>query len=134
MRLAAGAASGTIATVSGDVFAEDGRVSGTIRSVSGAIGLVRTEVTGDVRNYAGDVTIGIGSHVKGGLIVQKPDNQTIRITPVSTPRIIIGPGAKVDGVLDFRHPVRLQVHRSARIGEVKGAPPVYFDSPRAPQD
>ena len=124
-------------TVSGDVFIDrGGRVAGGIQTVSGSIGLVATEVGGDLLTYTGDVTVGIGSHVRGGLSVRKPKNNGISIMNLRVkqdpPRIIIGPNARVDGALTFEHEVKLYVHRSARIGKVSGATPVIFDTPRAP--
>lgn len=125
-------------TVSGDVFIDrDGRVSEGVQTVSGSIGLVAAEVGGDIVTYTGDVTVGIGSHVRGGLTVRRP-NKNNSITLVNLriqqdpPRIIIGPNARVDGALTFEHEVKLCVHRSARIGKVSGATPVFFDTPRAP--
>ncbi len=127
-------------TVSGDVFiGRGGQVARGIHTVNGAIGLVASEVAGDVTTYAGDITIGIGSHVRGNLLVRKPNNGGgIRIVNLQVkpqpPRIVIGPDARVDGSLTFEHPVKLYVHRSARIGKVSGATPVMFDTPRPPAD
>jgi len=96
-------------------------------------------VAGDVVTYTGDVTVGIGSHVRGGLTVRKPKNNGgINIIGIrfkkDPPRIIIGPDARVDGALTFEHEVKLYVHRSARIGTVSGATRILFDTPRAPAD
>ncbi|SIQ20798.1 DUF4097 family beta strand repeat-containing protein [Solilutibacter tolerans] len=125
-------------TVSGDVFINrDGRVARGVETVSGSVGLVASEVGGDIVTYTGDVTVGVGSHVRGGLTVRKPKkNGGITIVNLRVkqdpPRIIIGPNARVDGALTFEHEVKLYVHRTARIGKITGATPVYFDTPRAP--
>ena len=53
--------------------------------------------------------------------------------PVSVGRLRNGPGAVVDGVLEFEHEVKLYVSESATIGEVKGATPVRFSGDK-PED
>ena len=127
-------------TVSGDVFiARGGRVARGVQTVSGAIGLVASDVGGDVLTYTGNVTVGIGSHVRGGLTVRKPNQNNgirvlnLRIKP-NPPRIVIGPNARVDGALRFEHQVKLYVHASARTGPISGASPIRFDTPVAPND
>jgi hypothetical protein len=83
----------------------------------------------------GDVTVGVGSHVRGGLTVHKP---TSNWTPVSVNRrklrVVIGPNAVVEGPLVFEREVNLYVHATARVGTVKGATAVRYDGDRAPQD
>ena len=140
LRFGAGGRLASAETVSGDVFIDrGGRVQRGIRTVSGAIGLVGTEVGGDILTYTGNVTVGVASHVRGNLIVRKPNNEggiqvvSIRLKP-EPPRIVIGPNARVDGTLTFEHPVKLYVHRSARIGKVSGATPVMFDTPTPPRN
>lgn len=127
---------GSIETVNGSVFAGRGSdVAHGVETVNGAIGLVDTDVGGDVNTVNGDVTIGIDSHVRGGLTVEKPRGGGFGITfKPRVPRIVIGPGAVVDGPLVFKREVKLYVHTTARIGAVTGATPVAFDTPTAPKD
>lgn len=139
IRFGEGAQLASAETVSGDVFiANGGRVAKGVQTLSGSIGLVATQVGGDVVTYTGNVTVGIGSHVRGGLTVRKPNNSGIQILNVRVkarpPRIIIGPNARVDGPLRFEHPVKLYVHSSAKTGAITGATAVRFDTPRAPAD
>ena len=123
-----------IGTVSGDIyFGRGGRIDGDIGTVSGDIGLVASRVAGGVETVSGDVTVGIDSHVRGGITVKKPDNAGLSYQR-KPPRIIIGPNAVVEGALVFERPVRLYVHRSARIGPVSGATAKTFDTPTAPRD
>ncbi len=127
---------GNIESVSGGVFVDrGGRVDGNVGTVNGAIGLVGSEITGDVRTVNGDVTIGAGTHVRGGLTIDKPSSNWFPVTiSRRSPRVIIGPDAVVDGPLEFRREVTLYVHTSARTGAVSGATAVPYDTPRAPQE
>ena len=127
---------GNIESVSGGLFVDrGGRVAGNIGTVNGAIGLVGVEVTGDVKTVNGDVTIGTGSHVRGGLTIDRPSSNWFPITVSRrNPRVIIGPDAVVDGPLEFRREVTLYVHTSARTGAITGATAVPYDTPRAPQE
>jgi len=127
---------GSIETVNGSIFAGRGSdVAHDVETVNGAIGLVDTDVGGSVSTVNGDVTIGVDSHVHGGLTVEKPHGNGIGIRfKQRTPRIVIGPGAVVDGPLVFKREVKLYVHKTAHIGTVTGATPVAFDTPTAPKD
>lgn len=121
-----------VSTVNGSVFIDrGGNVRGNVETVNGAIGLVDTDVTGDVGTVTGDLTVGVGSHVRGGVRYRKPSRQLISLKG-RTPRVIIGPDARVDGPLVFEREVTLYVHRSATIGPVTGATAVRYESARAP--
>ena len=43
-----------------------------VSTVNGAIGLVDTDLGGGIETVNGDITVGVGSHVKGGIQVEKP--------------------------------------------------------------
>ena len=126
----------SIETVNGSIFAGRGSdVSHGVETVNGAIGLVDTDVGGNVNTVNGDVTVGVDSHVRGGITVEKPRGGGMGIAfKPRIPRIVIGPGAAVDGPLVFKREVKLYVHNTARIGTVTGATPVAFDTPTAPKD
>ncbi len=102
-------------------------------NVSGCMGLVGTTVGGGISTVRGDVTVGVGSHVKGGLRVEKPRG-SFNMKQQRPPRIVIGPDAVVEGALVFEHPVVLYVHKSAKTGPVTGATAKTFDTPTAPKD
>jgi len=124
----------SVETVNGSILVgRGGRVGGDVHTVNGAIGLVATEVGGDIDISNGDLTIGVGSHVRGGVHVHKPGANWMPVR-VSTrrQRVIIGPGAVVDGPLVFEREVVLYVHETARIGAVTGAQPVPYATPTAP--
>lgn len=123
-----------VGTVSGDIlFERGGRIGGGIETVSGDIGLVATQVTGNIETVSGDITVGIDSHVRGGIKVEKNENANGRQWG-RPPRIVIGPNAVVEGALVFERPVNLYVHRTAKIGPVTGATAKTFDTPTAPKD
>lgn len=126
---------GSVETVNGSIFIDRGSRVGGVATTNGAIGLVSTEVAGDVSLANGDLTIGIGSHVRGGVHVRKPGANwmPVRVDP-RLPRVVIGPGAAVDGALVFERDVVLHVHESARIGPVTGAEPRRYSTPTAPRD
>jgi DUF4097 and DUF4098 domain-containing protein YvlB len=128
---------GDIETVNGGIFVDHGgRVAKDVTTVNGAIGLVGTDLAGGIDTVNGDITVGIGSHVHGGIKVEKPGTSwmPIHIGKHTPPRIIIGPNAIVDGPLVFEREVKLYVHSSARIGSVTGATAVRFSGAQPPQD
>ncbi len=86
-----------------------------------------------IETVNGDITVGVGSQVEGGIEVKKP-NFNLSLTPGRKPRVIIGPNATVSGPLEFQREVTLYVHRTARVGPVSGAVAVPFDTDTAPQD
>ena len=128
---------GDIETVNGGIFVDrGGRVAKDVTTVNGAIGLVGTDLAGGIDTVNGDITVGIGSHVHGGIRLEKPGTSwmPIHIGKHTPPRIIIGPNAIVDGPLVFEREVKLYVHSSARIGSVTGATAVRFSGAQPPQD
>jgi DUF4097 and DUF4098 domain-containing protein YvlB len=128
---------GSVETVNCSIFVgRGGRDSRDVSTVNGAIGLVDTDLGGGIETVNGDITVGIGSHVKGGIKVEKPNNNFfgLHVGKPKVPRIIIGPDAVVDGPLVFEREVKLYVHASAKTGPVTGATAIRFDTPTAPQD
>ena len=125
-----------IESVSGGVFVDrGGRVGGNVGTVNGAIGLVDTDLGGGIETVNGDITVGVGSHVKGGIRIEKPKgNWGVRWGKPKVPRIVIGPDAVVDGELVFEREVTLYVHQSARIGNVSGATAQRYSTPTPPKD
>ena len=125
---------GGIETVNGGIFVDrGGRVARDITTVNGAIGLVATDLAGSIDTVNGDITVGVGSHVHGGIKVEKESLQWIHFGKRTPPRIIIGPNAVVDGPLVFQRQVTLYVNRSARIGAVTGATAIAYSGEHAPE-
>ena len=125
----------SVETVNGSIFVDrGGNIGDDVTTVNGAIGLVDTDLAGGIETVNGDVTVGIGSHVRGGIHVEKPGSSWFQTGKRKPPRIVIGPNAQVDGSLVFEREVKLYVHRTAKIGSVSGATAVRYDGDRAPED
>src|SRR3546814_9761735 len=80
-----------------------GNVAKGIETVNGAIGIVATVLGGGIETVNGDITVGIDSHVRGGLQVHKQNSIWLPI-PFGSHRklrIVIGPNAVVAGSLVF---------------------------------
>jgi hypothetical protein len=123
--------SGGIGSVNGMLTLENGaEVSGSLSNVNGKITLTAAHVAGGISTVSGDIKIMGTSHVEGGILV-KPQSGFGFSFGEDIPRIIIGPGATVQGDLRFERKVRLFVSDKANIGTVTGATPVPFtgDSP-----
>ena len=125
---------GSVETVNGAIFIDrGGKVRKGVETVNGSIGLVGTHVGGDVETVRGSITVGVDSHVAGGLRVEKSTG-FFNTDSKKPPRIIIGPNAVVEGPLVFERPVVLYVHRTAKIGPVTGATAQSFDGDTAPKE
>ena len=125
---------GSVETVNGAIFIDrGGKVKKGVETVNGSIGLVGTHVGGDVETVRGSITVGVDSHVAGGLRVEKSTG-FFNTDSKKPPRIIIGPNAVVEGPLVFERPVVLYVHRTAKIGPVTGATAQSFDGDTAPKE
>lgn len=127
-----GKLSSSLETVNGGIFVDrGGDVHGDIETVNGAIGLVATQLSGGITTVNGDVTVGVNSHVKGGIRYTKPNTSWFSLNK-RDPKVIIGPNAVVEGPLVFERKVDLYVHNSAEIGPVSGATAVRYDGTTPP--
>ncbi|MBS0393191.1 MAG: hypothetical protein JSR54_01125 [Proteobacteria bacterium] len=122
---------GDVVAVNGGLSLREGAdVSGGVRNVSGSIELQGAHVGGRIGTVAGNVTIQGPSRVDGGLLVQRPSGISF---VADLPRIVIGPGARVDGELKFERDVQLFVSEQATVGTVIGATPVRFSGDAPPK-
>ncbi|HVB89433.1 MAG TPA: hypothetical protein VND97_04475, partial [Beijerinckiaceae bacterium] len=132
---------GKASTGNGSISLYDAHVAGGLATRSGAVTIgPGSRVEGGVKTVDSSVTVGAGAHVKGGLVVEASSNASCVSNCTSNgssslftwlfgsgagserpPRIVIGPGAVVEGALDFRRSVDLYVSDRAKIGPVKGA-------------
>ncbi|MBB5208141.1 hypothetical protein [Chiayiivirga flava] len=111
-----------VSTVNGAITVErGGRIGGKVETVNGRIKIEATEVGNGLSTVNGDVTVGADSYVRGGILIEKPKGNWFNSGKSRPPRVVIGPNATVDGVLDFRREVELYVHTSAKVGTIKGA-------------
>jgi DUF4097 and DUF4098 domain-containing protein YvlB len=114
-------------TVNGAVtLARNADVGEGVRTVNGDITLEAAHVAGGIRTQEGDIEIGAGSRVEGGIKVEKSKGGFSISLWKSTPRIVIGPGAVVQGPLEFEREVKLYVSESATVGEIRGATAIRF--------
>jgi hypothetical protein len=123
--------SGSAASVNGDLTLHDGaEVGGSLTNINGKIILTAAHVGGGIKTVNGDIDITGASHVEGGLLVEKPSGNIFNLNG-NPPRIVIGPGATVQGELRFERKVLLYVSDRATIGPVTGATAIPFtgDSP-----
>jgi DUF4097 and DUF4098 domain-containing protein YvlB len=148
--LGAHATADSLATVNGEVTVDDGAhvargvttvngtmrlnsgadVGGRIHNVNGHIVLSGAHVAGGVQTVDGDIDVIGGSHVEGGILVEQ-SNGWFNFNP-RKPRIVIGPGAVVQGDLRFERPVQLYVSDKATVGPITGATPIHFSGDNPP--
>lgn len=128
--------SDTIAAVNGSLTLREGAdVRGAVGNVNGRILLQGAHVGGGIKTVTGDIDIGSNSHVEGGILVHKKSSGLFEFFhwgKSDTPRIVIGPGAVVQGNLRFKREVQLFVSDSATIGTVSGATAVKFAGANPP--
>jgi hypothetical protein len=121
---------GGVNTVNGSVkLASGAEVTGGLSNVNGQIALNDAHVGGGLHTVDGDISVLGNSHVEGGILMKK--NQSWFNWNSHTPRVVIGPGAVVQGDLRFERAVQLYVSDKATIGPVIGATAQRFtgDSP-----
>jgi DUF4097 and DUF4098 domain-containing protein YvlB len=124
--------SGGATSVNGALTLGDAsEVSGELSNVNGTITLNAAHVGGGIKTVNGSMTITGASHVEGGILVEKPSSDLTQIVQ-DVPRIVIGPGATVQGELRFERAVKLFVSDKATIGTVSGATPISFTGDTPP--
>lgn len=124
---------GQVKSVNGAVTLASGAdVTGSVVNVNGHIALTDAHVGGGLRTVAGDIDVKGNSHVEGGILVEKPVSLFFNSDSPRKPRIVIGPGAVVQGNLKFEREVDLYVSDKATIGPVEGAKPNSFSGDTPP--
>jgi len=111
-------------------------VAGSLTNVNGHIVLESAHVGGGINTVSGDIDIGSNSRVAGGILVKEEDHSVFwffRWKSSSVPRVVIGPGAIVQGELRFRRRVRLFISDSATVGPISGATAVTFTGAKPPE-
>ena len=125
--------SGDLETVNGPIrIGARGVVAGKLETVNGGIRLDGGKVQGMLRTVNGDITLGRGSQ-DGGIEVEEPNRGWWSWGAEKLPRVVIGPDAQITGAMVFRREVKLYVHATARIGEVRGAEAVRYEGEDAPE-
>ncbi len=109
---------GRVEAVNGRITVGGGsKVANDLGNVNGEIELEGSEVGGDVSTVSGDIELADGAVIMGDLIVEKPGgwNDSKRM-----PRVVIGPGSRVEGVIRLEREVKLYISESAEVGGVEG--------------
>ena len=115
-----------VTTVNGALTLKSGaEVGGPLSNVNGRIALNDAHVAGGLHTGDGDIDIGAGSHVEGGILVKHGGGGWFNFG-TRKPRIVIGPGAVVQGDLRFERAVELYVSDSATTGPITGATAIHF--------
>ena len=124
----------TVTTVNGTLALRPGaQVGGRLANVNGTIILASATVSGGITTVNGNIDIGANSHVQGGIVVHKPSTGFFHWWSDSDkPRVVVGPGAVIEGTMKFDRAVRLYVSDTATIGQVTGATPVKFSGDHPP--
>lgn len=119
-----------VSSVNGGLTLHSGAdVDGTLTNVNGTIELDAAHVGGGIRTANGDINIGGHSRVDGGILVTKSSGL---FQFMHEPRVVIGPGAVVNGELHFERKVELYVSDKATIGPVVGATAVRYSGEAPP--
>lgn len=119
---------GSNAAIDGEIGAVNGRitlakgatVTGDVENVNGRIELMAAEVGGDVTTVNGDVELEDGAVLKGNLVVEKPSGFSWGKEKQRKPRIVIGPGSRVEGTIELEREVDLFISETAEVGGVSG--------------
>src|SRR5579862_3658668 len=90
---------GAVELVNGQIeLAKGAEVTGRVSNVNGAIELVGAHVAGGIETTQGDIDVGADSRIEKGIVVNKP-GEGWSSHGSRVPRIVIGPGARVQGEL-----------------------------------
>ena len=109
---------GAVTAVNGKITIGGGsKVANDLGNVNGEIELEGSEVGGDVSTVSGDIELADGAVIMGDLIVEEPGgwNGNKRM-----PRVVIGPGSRVHGIIRLEREVKLYISESAEVGGVEG--------------
>ena len=110
--------SGDIEAVNGAVTVEkEASVAGAVGNVNGRIELTGTEIGGKVTTVTGDVRID-RSVLQSDLVIEKPSFWN-RVSN-RKPRVVIGPGSRIEGAIVIEYEVELFISDSAEVTEVTG--------------
>jgi hypothetical protein len=116
-----GVIDGEVSAVNGRISIGNGStVSDDVGNVNGQIGLEGAVVGGDLSTVNGDIELSDGAVVKGDLVVEKPNNWGWGKEKSRKPRVVIGPGSRVEGAIRLEREVELFISESAEVGEVTG--------------
>ena len=117
---------GESVSVDGDVSAVNGSITieklatvrGEVGNVNGRIVVDGARVDANVKTVTGDIRLR-DAVIGGDLVVEKPGMWT-RSDKKRKPRVIVGPGSRVEGKIIVEHEIELFISESAEVGDVTG--------------
>ncbi len=113
---------GEVSAVNGKMTLRRGaRVDGSVENVNGAFRLESATVRGGLETVNGDVFVGAGSLIEGGILVEKQRGWSWSHS--EPPSVTIESGATVKGPIRFEREVDLYVGDGAEIGPIQGVEP-----------
>ena len=95
-------------------------VEDDVTNVNGQIELTGAQVGGDLETVNGDVSLMEQSVIKGDLVVNKNRGWGWGKSKKRKPRVMIGPGSRVEGSIILKREVELFISDSAEVGGVEG--------------
>ena len=111
---------GRINAVNGRIEAGAGTgVGRNVENVNGEIELNGAEIGGDIKTVNGDVRLNEGAVVMGNIVIEKPSMWSFG-QKSRKPKVIIGPGSRVDGEIVAEREIELYISESAQVGGVSG--------------
>ena len=112
---------GEVSAVNGRITIENGgNVSDGVSNVNGQIELEAAVVGGNLQTVNGDVSLEDKSVVKGDLVVEKNSGWGWGKSKSRKPRIVVGPGSRVEGKIILKREVELFISETAEVGGVEG--------------
>jgi len=112
---------GGLSAVNGRIVINSGSgVADDVSNVNGQIELTGAEVGGNIETVNGDISLKDQSVVKGNIVVEKNNGWGWGKGKKRKPRIVIGPGSRVEGKIDLEREVELFISDTAEVGSVEG--------------
>lgn len=120
---------GPLETVNGSItLRQQSRVVGGAETVNGDLRLEGAEVRRGLATLNGDIHVGTGSRLYGGIHVEKNRNKSwFGSGPQRNPRVTIEQGATVEGPLRFEREVDLYLAPGVQVAAIEGVPPRRFE-------
>ena len=110
---------GNVSAVNGSITVEKASVvTGEVGNVNGRIIIEGSQIDGDVKTVTGDIRL-YEAVLKSDLVVEEPARWS-NSGKKRKPRIVVGPGSRIEGSIVIEHEVELFISDTAEVGSVKG--------------
>lgn len=110
---------GEVSVVNGKIDVDSGsKISEDVSNVNGEIEITAAEIGGDLSTVNGDVSLMEGAVLRGNLTIEKSRGWGSKKS--RKPRIIIGPGSRVEGEIIAGREIELFISDTAEVGGVSG--------------